>query len=199
VNPALTLTALGIDASVADAVELGCGYGTFTIPTARRISGTLTTFDIEPPMIARMIERAGNSGLSNVNGIIRDVLCDGFGLPDGSQDACLLFNILHSEAPVSLLVEAARVVKPGGVVLATHWRYDDSTPRGPSLDIRPHPEDMQRWAAETQLLMPDGEIVDLPPYHYGLRLLRLTMPHVQEDTRDKEQQHGHGSNLRNDH
>jgi hypothetical protein len=42
---------------------------------------------------------------------------DGFGGEAGSKDACLLFNALHSEEPVRLLAEAARVVQPGGVVL----------------------------------------------------------------------------------
>ena len=35
----LALDRLGIDRSLQDVVELGCGYGTFTIPVARRISG----------------------------------------------------------------------------------------------------------------------------------------------------------------
>ena len=31
-------------------VELGCGYGTFTLPVARRISGVVETFDIVTQM-----------------------------------------------------------------------------------------------------------------------------------------------------
>ncbi len=43
----LILDRLGIDAQLADVAELGCGYGTFTVPIAQRIAGTLTTCDIE--------------------------------------------------------------------------------------------------------------------------------------------------------
>ena len=36
---ALILERMGIDASLADLAELGCGYGTFSIPVAKRILG----------------------------------------------------------------------------------------------------------------------------------------------------------------
>lgn len=173
VDPEGTLVALGIDTSITDAVELGCGYGTFTIPAARRINGMLTTFDIEPAMVTRTIERAEEAGLENVSSVLRDVLHDGFGLPDASQDACLLFNILHTEEPLKLLTEAARVVRAGGYVYATHWRYDETTPRGPSLAIRPRPEDILSWTKDTGLLEQASKVIPLPPYHYGVRLRRL--------------------------
>jgi SAM-dependent methyltransferase len=166
----LILDRLEIDGGLRNVVELGCGYGTFTIPVARRISGTLDTFDVEPDMIARTQQRAAQAGLHNVRCHHRDVVVEGFGLPDGSQDACLLFNILHGEDPMRLLSEAARVVRPGGFVYAIHWRFDAKTPRGPSMDIRPRPEQMVAWAEETGSLRRDRDMIDLPPWHYGWRL-----------------------------
>lgn len=53
---ALILDRLGIDSQLRNVVEFGCGYGTFTIPVARRTSGVLTTFDVDPAMV----ERRGN-------------------------------------------------------------------------------------------------------------------------------------------
>jgi len=35
-----------------DAVDFGCGYGTFTIPAARIVSGKVYALDIEPEMVA---------------------------------------------------------------------------------------------------------------------------------------------------
>jgi SAM-dependent methyltransferase len=172
----LILDRLGVNASLHDVVELGCGYGTFTLPVARRISGVIETFDIEPAMVERTRQRAGAAGLQNVRASLRDVMKDGFGCAPESQDACLLFNILHCEGPVRLLAEAARVVQPGGWVLAIHWRYDPATPRGPTMDIRPQPEQIIGWAAQTELLEMTGEIIDLPPWHYGLRFQRKQMP-----------------------
>jgi hypothetical protein len=36
----LTLDRLGIDARLGDVMEFGCGYGTFTVPMARRVMST---------------------------------------------------------------------------------------------------------------------------------------------------------------
>ena len=99
----LILDRLGIDARLKSAVELGCGYGTFTIPVARRISGVLTTFDIDGGMIERARQRAAAAGARNVLYVVRDVFADGFGGEAGGKDVCLLFNILHCEEPVRLL------------------------------------------------------------------------------------------------
>jgi ubiquinone/menaquinone biosynthesis C-methylase UbiE len=171
-NVALILDQLGVDATLNDVVEMGCGYGTFSLPVAQRITGTLTTVDIEPQMVRRITERAAEAGITNLRCGLRDVMKDGFGVPDASQDAALLFNILHCEQPVALLTEAARVVRTGGSMLVIHWRHDQTTPRGPSLDIRPKPEQIVEWARQAGGLKTDGKIIDLPPWHYGLRLIK---------------------------
>jgi cyclopropane fatty-acyl-phospholipid synthase-like methyltransferase len=62
----LNLDRLGIDAQLRNVVEFGCGYGTFPIPVARRISGTVTTFDMDEAMIERTRERAAAAGAYNV-------------------------------------------------------------------------------------------------------------------------------------
>ncbi|MBI5394465.1 MAG: class I SAM-dependent methyltransferase [Verrucomicrobia bacterium] len=168
----LILDRLGVNASLRDVAELGCGYGTFTLPVARRISGTLRTFDIEPDMAERTRQRADKAGVRNIVCSVRDVMTESFGVEAASQDACLLFNILHGEEPIRLLAEAARVVRPGGAVLAIHWRCDLPTPRGPDLEIRPRPEQILSWAVRTGQLEA-GPVLELPPWHYGVRLARV--------------------------
>lgn len=169
-NVPLILERLGIDARLRDVVELGCGYGTFTLPVARRITGSIETLDIEPAMVERTRARAQTEGLRNVACRVRDVMTEGFGLEPESKDACLLFNILHCEEPVRLLAEATRVVRSGGWLLVIHWRCDPSTPRGPGMNIRPQPRQIVAWAAQAGRLDLVDEILDLPPWHYGLRL-----------------------------
>ena len=146
-----------------DVAELGCGYGTFTIPIAQAIRGTLYAFDIDPEMIARTQQRARALPVVYRQS---DVMESGFGV---QVDAVLLFNILHCDDPVTLLRNAAGALRAGGQVLMIHWRYGQ-TPRGPHLNIRPRPEQIIQWA-ENAGLQPMGEVFDLPPWHYGLRLI----------------------------
>jgi SAM-dependent methyltransferase len=167
------LDAFGFGPGTGDVAELGCGYGTFTLPLARHIGGTVHTLDIEADMVAITRQRAAAAGLANVRAELRDVLTDSFGPPAGSCDAALLFNILHAEQPVALLRAARDVVRPGGLVAVIHWRSDLPTPRGPSLDIRPRPEQIATWATEAGLT-PAGGAFLLLPWHFGLKLRRTT-------------------------
>ena len=171
-NVELILDRMGIDRKMRDVAELGCGYGTFTVAVARRIRGVIETFDVEQAMVDRTLQRAQEAGLGNVRAEMRDVLAEGFGGEPQTKDACLLFNILHGEEPERLLAQAARVVHPGGHVLVIHWRYDPATPRGPSMEIRPRPEQIIAWAQRTEMLRFIAPVLDLPPWHYGLRFVR---------------------------
>lgn len=165
------LDAFGFGPATGDVAELGCGYGTFTLPLARRISGTVHTVDIEPDMVALTQQRAVAAGLTNVKAAVRDVLIDGFGPLPGSCEAALLFNILHAEDPVAFLRAARDVVRPGGLVAVIHWRSDMATPRGPALEIRPRPEQISTWSAAAGLRT-DGAAFLLPPWHFGVKLRR---------------------------
>jgi SAM-dependent methyltransferase len=150
-------------------VEFGCGYGTFTLPTALRSQGVVTALDIEPLMVEHVREKSTILGLSNVQAEIRDFVTHGSGLDSGSQDHALIFNLLHLEHPVALLTEAHRVLRNRGMLFVMHWRSDIPTPRGPSLAIRPRPEQCQAWLEEAGFR--DVEWVDLQlccPYHFGL-------------------------------
>jgi hypothetical protein len=41
------------------------------------------------------------------------------------------------------------------------------------MDIRPQPGRIVEWAEATSLLETEGPTIDLPPWHYGLRLRRI--------------------------
>jgi hypothetical protein len=72
-----------------------------------------------------------------------------------------------------VLGQAAAHVRPGGRIWAIHWRYDAATPRGPAMGIRPRPEQIADWAEATGLLERLGNLIDLPPWHYGWRFRRI--------------------------
>ena len=64
-----------------DAVEFGCGYGTFTIPAAARMSGTLAALDIDPEMVRMVEDKAHCLSLANIRAELRDFVSAGTGLP----------------------------------------------------------------------------------------------------------------------
>jgi SAM-dependent methyltransferase len=166
------LDAFGFDSTTGDVAELGCGYGTFTIPLAKRVSGRVIALDFNPAMVATTQRRGAEAGLHNIHTNTRDVISDGFGVVAPGCDAVLLFNILHGEEPFAMLSAACDAVRPGGTVAVIHWRSDITTPRGPSLDIRPKAADILDWADAVDGLAPAKEPFLLPPWHYGVALRR---------------------------
>ncbi|PIW60689.1 MAG: methyltransferase type 11 [Shewanella sp. CG12_big_fil_rev_8_21_14_0_65_47_15] len=150
-------------------IEFGCGYGSFTVPTARRTTGRVTALDIEPNMVDCVRQKAFTFGLSNIQANVRDFVAHGTGMDSESQAHAMIFNLLHLEHPVDLLREAYRILQAGGVLSVIHWRSDIATPRGPSLAIRPTPDQCQGWMGEAGFRA--IELVDLQnccPFHFGL-------------------------------
>jgi len=164
-NPEKILEIMEVNGKVKDVADFGCGYGTFTIPVAKIVKGKIYAIDIEPEMVKETKRKAGENGLKNIEAITRDFLGKGTGLENGSVDYVMLFNILHAEKPEKLLKEAYRILRDDGKVGIIHWNYEN-TPRGPSMEIRPKPEQCINWAIQTGFNNPRR--YDLKPYHYGI-------------------------------
>lgn len=151
-------------------VEFGSGYGTFTLAAARLSRGPIIGFDIEPDLVQMVRNQARQAGLDNVQVDERDFVEQGTGLPDGFAVHVMLYNILHIEDPCTLLREAWRILRPGGFVSVIHWRRDIETPRGPSMAIRPTPEQCRAWAESAGFS--EYTRIDLgmaAPWHFGQR------------------------------
>jgi ubiquinone/menaquinone biosynthesis C-methylase UbiE len=169
-SPQEILKKLGLTAEMKQVVDLGCGYGTFTIPAARMLPGSIIhAIDIEKEMIETVQNKATEENLKNIVAVQRDFIAKSTELADKSVDYVMLFNILHAENPVEILSEAFRILKKGGKAGIIHWIYDNKTPRGPSLEIRPKPEQCKTWAKKAGFSI-IGETISLPPYHYGIQI-----------------------------
>ena len=166
-DPPRVLKALGLTDNMQTVVDLCCGYGTFAVPAAQMINGVVHAFDIDANMVRATQDAARTAGCSNVSVVRRDVTTAGTNLNDNSVDYAMLFNILHAEVPDALLRECHRILRPQGRLAIMHWNPDPDTPRGPSMDIRPTPEDCVRLASKHGFQIVSNH-VDLPPYHFGV-------------------------------
>ncbi len=156
---------------IAPVAEIGCGYGTFTVPLARKVAGLVYAFDIDPAMIEKARSNCHSAGMQNVEFQQRDVIEEGTGLPDETMGTVLLFNILHSEHNRQLLKESSRILRGQGSVYVIHWRKDITTPRGPALESRPDQHTILGQIGGLDLAYSaDSRIIE--PYHWGLRLIK---------------------------
>jgi len=168
----LILSELQIDSQINDLVEIGSGYGTFTIPTARLLKGKLFAFDIENEMIDYLREKLSNHKIDNVILEQRDILTQTTGLAYNSVDYVMLFNILHHDSPTDFLNESFRILKQNGKIGIIHWRSDISTPRGPDLSIRPKPDQIIEMIDNKRFSIAKKPFI-LEPYHYGLVISKI--------------------------
>ena len=151
--------------------EIGCGYGTFTVPLAKKTNNQVLAFDIDPSMIEITRNNVQQSGLSNVQFFLRDILETGTGLESHSIGMILLFNILHFDERRAMLEEASRILKHSGVVAIIHWRNDIETPRGPIVHMRPDQETILSSISGLDLRF-NGNSKILEPYHWGMQLIK---------------------------
>ncbi|WP_390620659.1 class I SAM-dependent methyltransferase [Caulifigura coniformis] len=164
-DPDLILKRLGLKGDHQCVVDLGCGFGTFAAPAAALVDGFVYAFDIDVQMVEATQKAATTAGLKNLIVTRRDFVEQGSGLPDGSADFVMLFNILHAAEAGLLLQEAQRVLTRHGILAVIHWNHDPSTPRGPSMEIRLRPGECLRTVASAGFVT--DRLLDLPPFHYG--------------------------------
>jgi ubiquinone/menaquinone biosynthesis C-methylase UbiE len=150
-------------------LDIGCGYGTFLIPAATMAQKVIGV-DIEETMLRVCREKARTLRSCNVELLQGDI----YRVPHSiAADYICLFNILHCENPGGLLAAARNLLTVKGKIGVIHWKRAN-TPRGPSMDIRPSPEDITGWAAATGLKL--LKQLELPPYHFGLLFCREENP-----------------------
>jgi len=166
-DPPSILQALGLDRIAGPVIDVGCGYGTFTLAIARNTAHAVIALDIEPELVAEVGMRAAALRLPHVHARVLDVTTGSLGVDAHTADVVLLFNLLHCDAPLSLLTAAHAALRPGGRVGVIHWRSDVPTPRGPDLSIRPTPERCRSWLLDAGFEI-DRDVTILPPYHFGL-------------------------------
>jgi len=174
-NINLILEKLNIDDNVNNLLEIGCGYGTFTIPIAKNIKGKIYAIDIEENSIKYVSKKSEKEKIDNLSTLKIDilekyndikVLLDDKG---HTIDYICLFNILHHHSPNEFLDIAHNLLVDNGKVGIIHWRTDIDTPRGPSLEVRPNADKIKTILDKSKFKIYKDDIY-LEPYHWGMVL-----------------------------
>ena len=177
-TPGATLRRLGV-APGDTLAEVPCGNGYFALPAARITDpGTVYALDVDESLLAELAALAEQQGIENVAPIQGDARDLTEHLPE-PVDTVLVANTFHGiEDRAGFVREAFSALRPGGQFVVVNWqdRPREETavtgePRGPPTDLRLSPD-----ATESAVLDAAAfsltELVELPPYHYGLRFRR---------------------------
>ncbi len=171
-DPLKILSLMEVNSKVNTFLDIGCGYGTFLFPAANIVNIKVIGIDIDAEMIQYCEEKSTSLNMKNVELITGDIDSPQItkALSENDIDYASLFNILHCEEPVKLLKSVYDILVPGGTAGVIHWKFED-TPRGPSMEIRPKPEQIIEWAKIAGFAV--DKQIDLPPFHYGIILKKL--------------------------
>lgn len=168
-NPFSVLEHTGLREGM-DAADLGCGaIGHFVFPAARMVgkSGTVYAVDILKSVLSAVESRAKIEGTTNVRTVWSDVeIVGATNIPPGSLDVTMVVNNLPKQGMIS---EAARLTKPGGVVLVVDWK-PTAAPFGPPSKDRVDKEAVKAMAAADKLRL--KEEFEAGQYHYGLTFVK---------------------------
>jgi SAM-dependent methyltransferase len=175
---------LHIESITSPVVEIGCGYGTFTIPVEEKAKTNVLTFEFEQTMLETTKKHAKQAGINNIQYNQRDVLDKGTGLQSESAGMVLLFNILHFNERRLLLQETSRILKQSGIAAIIHWRKDIETPRGPVYQLRPDQDTILESITGIDLHFTGNSRI-LEPYHWGIQLIKGKRNENRNYHRDK--------------
>ena len=100
-------------------LDYGCGIASFSIPAAKLVGdgGIVYALDIHPLAIRAVEKEIKKKRISNIKTILS---AQETGLPDGSVDVVLLYDVFQMISDkAKLLEELHRVLKSGGILFAT--------------------------------------------------------------------------------
>ncbi len=108
--------------------DIGCGEGNLALELCRSVKQVIAV-DRSPDVLERARRRIEQSGARNID--LREGEIEQLPIRSGSVDVCVLSQALHHAAsPPTGIKQAARILRPGGILLV--------------LDLEPHHEEWVR-------------------------------------------------------
>jgi ubiquinone/menaquinone biosynthesis C-methylase UbiE len=134
-HPAISLESLGLREGMTF-MDIGCGYGFFTIPAAQIVgeTGKVYAVDIDAASINQLKRDAAEKGLKNIHTEVvaaeETVFCR------ECADIVFYNTVLHDfRDPAKVLRNAKTMIKPSGKLVNVDWKKKP-TAFGPPLQIR---------------------------------------------------------------
>jgi len=170
-DPAGVLTKVGIRPGM-DVIDLCSGDGWFTWQIAR-MARHVVAIDIDSALLEIARHRLTEGGVSNYDLVMGDAY-DIVALWSKPVDFVFLANAFHGVPDHGRLVRSVlNALKPSGQFAIVNWHRrprEETTvlgePRGPKTELRMSPEQTITAAESGGLKF--KELVDVPPYHYGV-------------------------------
>lgn len=163
-NPQKVLEQLDLKADMSVA-EFGCGSGGFTVFLAKKLDeGIVHAIDILAEPLSALKSRMRLENIKNVRIIKSDLeKPNGSTLANDSVDLVVIPNVLfEAENKKSMIAEAKRVLKIGGVLAVIDWNSD--VVMGPNEKVSK--KEVLEIAEENNLKYIKD--IEAGSYHYGL-------------------------------
>lgn len=142
IDPEKVFGQLGLRGGIV-MLDVGCGPGDYSLYASRLIGneGIIYAVDMWEEGIARLRERIGREGFSNIRPLVADAAH--VPLAEGSVDVVFMATVLHdlveAKAAEPVLAEARRVLRAGGGLAVIEFEKVQGPP-GPPISIRLSPE-----------------------------------------------------------
>ncbi len=148
-------------------VDLGCGFGTYTLHFAKKNPrARVVGADAWHEGLRHLQKAAKTQNLKNIETLLSDV-GKGIPLPDSSADLCFVANVMHDFIDDlkghTAVQEIKRILKPEGQLAVVEFKKIDSKP-GPPVSIRLTPEELKNFLAPFGFKA--NATHEVGPYHY---------------------------------
>ena len=126
---------------------MACGEGEYSIGFSKMIGdeGLIYAVDLWEDNIKRLKETMSSAGIRNVKAFMADV-SKPMPIENDSIDVCLMSTVLHDliqeKNADGAIKEAARVLKPHGLLAIIEFKKMDGPP-GPPIHIRLRPQEVE--------------------------------------------------------
>ncbi len=156
-------------------LDMACGRGEYSLAASKIIgnTGLVSAIDLWEEGIADLRRKVSGQKIKNIDARVVD-LREGIPLKEHCVNVCLMATVLHDLVETNgagqALKEAARVLRPEGMLAVIEFKKIEGPP-GPPMRIRLTPEEVDYLTHPHSFVK--RRIIDVGPYNY---LMLFTAP-----------------------